>query len=127
MLHKLLTRMSPAILGAVLALCVACAPAGAPASRSAAPAAPDAGQSASSPAASAPASAAPAAAGQEAWRAEWERVVAAAKQEGHVVVTGPPGESARQALTAFQQAYPEIQLEYSGQRGADFISRALSE
>src|SRR5579884_4472789 len=117
MIEKLFVRPRLAALGAVLALLVACAPAGAPAERAAAP-----------PAAPAAASAAgPAAAGQEAWQAEWDRVVAAAKQEGHVVVTGPPGESARQALTAFQQAYPEIQLEYSGQRGADFISRALSE
>jgi ABC-type Fe3+ transport system substrate-binding protein len=44
-----------------------------------------------------------------------------------VVVTGPPGESARQALTAFQQAYPDVQLEFTGQRGADFISRTLAE
>jgi iron(III) transport system substrate-binding protein len=131
MIDKLLARTSPAALGAALAVVVACAPSTAPANRApapaAAPAAPSASQAAP-PAASAPASAtAPAASGQAAWQAEWERVVAAAKQEGRVVVTGPPGDTARQALTAFQQAYPDIQLDYTGARGADFISRTLSE
>src|SRR5438128_421687 len=128
MIGKLLARTNPAALVAVLAVCVACAPAGASPSRAPAPSAPAAAPAASAPAASAPASAAaPVAAGQDAWRAEWERTLAAAKQEGRVVVTGPPGESSRQALTAFQQTYPEIQVEFVGQRGADFISRTLAE
>jgi iron(III) transport system substrate-binding protein len=128
MIAKLIARTSPAALGALLTLCVACAPAGAPAGRAPAPAAPSAAQTGAPPATAAPASAAaPTPSGQAAWQAEWDRTVAAAKQEGRVVVTGPPGESARQALTAFQQAYPDIQLEYSGQRGADFITRTLAE
>jgi iron(III) transport system substrate-binding protein len=131
MIEQLLARTSPAALGVALAVCVACTPAGAPASRAPAPAAPAAAQAGSPPVPSAEAtaagSAAPASSGQEAWQAEWERTLAAARQEGRVVVSGPPGESARQALTAFQAAYPDIQVEFTGVRGADFISRTLAE
>jgi iron(III) transport system substrate-binding protein len=119
MIAKMLARTSPAALGVVLIIATACGPTAAPA-----PSAPAAAPPAASAAAS---SAASAASGQEAWQAEWERTLAAARQEGKVVVAGPPGESARQALIAFQQAYPDIQLEFTGLRGADFISRALSE
>src|SRR5712692_3651151 len=123
MIARMTARTSSAALSITMLVYVACAPAGAPE-----PTAPSAAQAGSPPAASAPTSAAASATGgQDAWRQQWELTLAAAKQEGRVVVTGPPGESARQALTAFQDTYPEIQLEYSGARGADFISRVLAE
>src|SRR5438105_8789834 len=123
MIARLTARISFTALSMAMMVYVACAPAGAPA-----PTAPSAAQAGSPPAAAAATgSAAPNVGGQDGWQAEWERTLAAAKQEGRVVVTGPPGDSARQALTAFQEAYPEIQLEYSGARGADFISRVLAE
>jgi iron(III) transport system substrate-binding protein len=50
------------------------------------------------------------AAGQD----EWDQVVAAARQEGAVVVAGPPGSGYRQALAEFEKRYPEIKLEYVG-------------
>ena len=119
-------RTSAAVLSAVLLVCAACAPAAAPASP--APKAPAAAQPASPSATSATtSSAAPAAAAPDDWRAQWETTLAAAKQEGRVVVFGPPGDSSRQALTAFQSTYPEIQVEFFGARGADFITRVLAE
>jgi iron(III) transport system substrate-binding protein len=85
------------------------------------------------PAGSAPAApggappAAPAAAPATSGQTEWDRTVAAAKQEGRVVVGGPPGEIYRQALTAFQQAYPEIRVEYTGASGRDFGPKVVAE
>jgi iron(III) transport system substrate-binding protein len=58
---------------------------------------------------------------------EWDRTVAAAKREGRVVVAGSPGDTYRQLYTAFQQAYPEIQVEYSGLSGRDFVPRLAAE
>lgn len=59
---------------------------------------------------------------------EWERVLAAAKKEGKVVVFGPPGSNARQALgDGFEKAYPDIKMEYSGASGSKTAPRILSE
>src|SRR5712692_6009205 len=58
---------------------------------------------------------------------EWNRVLAAAKQEGTVIVAGPPGDSFREALTAFSKAYPEIRLDYTGFAGRDFAPRLIGE
>ncbi len=45
--------------------------------------------------------------------AQWEQIEAAAKQEGKVVVLGPPGSESRDALTrGFQKMYPEITMDY---------------
>jgi len=61
-------------------------------------------------------------------KAEWDRVLEAAKKEGKVVVFGPPGANARQALAdSFQKAFPEIQVEYQGATGATTAPRILSE
>src|SRR5262249_60055879 len=64
-------------------------------------AAPTAASAPSKPAAAMAASAAtgPAAAGD--WQAEWNKLLAAAKQEGKVVVAGPPGDLFRQAALGF--------------------------
>jgi iron(III) transport system substrate-binding protein len=95
-------------LGSVIA---GCAPAAAPA----APA---------KPAASA---AAGAGAAKAAWEIEWERVLAAARQEGTVAVIGPPGEDYRAGLTAFEKAYPDIKLDYLGASGRDLEPRLIAE
>lgn len=58
---------------------------------------------------------------------EWERTLAAAKQEGTVVVGGPAGANFREALLAFQQAYPDIAVQFSGQSGRDFGPKVLAE
>jgi len=59
--------------------------------------------------------------------AEWESVVAAAKQEGKVVVAGPPGAAYRAVQQDFQARYPEIQLEFAGSSGRDLGPRVLTE
>jgi iron(III) transport system substrate-binding protein len=133
-----------AALSVLLAVALGCAPAapapgGGPAAGSA-PAKPAASAAGSAPAKPAlPAQAAPTQAppavagaapttdGAGAWQPEWERVLTAAKHEGKVIVNGPPGDTTRQALTAFQQAYPDITVEYTGTRSADFIARVLTE
>jgi iron(III) transport system substrate-binding protein len=59
--------------------------------------------------------------------AEWERVLAAARQEGRVTVYGPRGDTARLALTGpFQEQYG-IQVDYLGLPPADLSARVLSE
>lgn len=63
----------------------------------------------------------------QAWKAEWEKTVAAAKKEGKVVVAGPPGEAYRQTMTAFIKAYPDIQLDFVGIQGRDFAPRIMQE
>ena len=67
--------------------------------------------------------AAPAAGGPS----EWDRTLAAARQEGKVTVVGPPGQVYRDALMEFQRAYPEIAIEYSALSGRDFAPRVLAE
>jgi hypothetical protein len=52
------------------------------------------------------------------WQQRWGKTLRAAKKDGRVVVWGPPGELIREAMTKnFQQAYPDIAVEYSGARG----------
>ena len=51
---------------------------------------------------------------------EWNAIVAAAKEEGTVVVFGPPGDAVRRALTeGFETAFPGIRVEWSGGRGGE--------
>jgi iron(III) transport system substrate-binding protein len=60
--------------------------------------------------------------------AEWDRIVAAAKQEGKVLVLGPPGADARDALTqGFQRQYPEIQVDFNAARGAEHATKLVTE
>ena len=61
------------------------------------------------------------------WKAEWDKTVAAAKAEGKVVVAGAPGELYRKANAPFEKAYPEIKVEYTGVRGAEFAPKILAE
>jgi iron(III) transport system substrate-binding protein len=57
----------------------------------------------------------------------WDRTLAAARQEGRVVVLGPPGDTYRAAISAFQQAHPDVQLDFTGVNPRDVIGRLLSE
>jgi iron(III) transport system substrate-binding protein len=58
---------------------------------------------------------------------EWNRMVAAAKTEGRVVVAGPPGVQWRQAAMAFEAAYPDVKLEFLGGGGRDHLPRLMAE
>ncbi|MEK7216270.1 MAG: hypothetical protein AAB289_11795 [Chloroflexota bacterium] len=71
---------------------VACAPAAAPAPPAAQPAAP----------------AAPA---RAAWEAEWERVTAAAKQEGRLAVASLSGPGYAKGMEGFMTAFPGVKVE----------------
>lgn len=59
---------------------------------------------------------------------EWERVLKGAREEGKVVVLGPPGADPRKALTeGFQKLYPGIEVEYNGGPGSKLSARLLVE
>jgi len=61
------------------------------------------------------------------WKAEWDKTVAAAKQEGKVVIAGGAGELYRKAASAFQKAYPEITLDWTGGSGSDLGPKLIAE
>ncbi len=67
------------------------------------------------------------AAAQASWQEEWERTLAAAKQEGRVAVTGPGGPEARGTLTRpFTKKYG-ITVEFMGGSGRTTSPRVLTE
>jgi ABC-type Fe3+ transport system substrate-binding protein len=69
----------------------------------------------------------PASASGAAWEQEWDALVAAARQEGKLVVLGPPTPELRRRLPeAFQQRFG-ITLEYTGQASGDYAARLASE
>jgi iron(III) transport system substrate-binding protein len=58
----------------------------------------------------------------------WNKVVAAAKKEAKVVIIGPAGSDVRDAYTiGFQKKYPEIEVDFSGMRGAEVAPKLLAE
>ncbi len=64
---------------------------------------------------------------QSSWQEEWKRVLAAAKQEGKVAVTGPTGPQARDVLTGpFKKKYG-INVEFIGGSGRSTSPRILTE
>jgi ABC-type Fe3+ transport system substrate-binding protein len=62
------------------------------------------------------------------WQAQWEKILAAAKKDGKVVVLGPPGDLIREAMTqGFSKALPGISIEYSGGRSAEQATKLKAE
>jgi ABC-type Fe3+ transport system substrate-binding protein len=60
--------------------------------------------------------------------AEWDALVAVARQEGAVSILGPPGQEYRRALVDdFQQAYPGIKVEFTSGRINDNWARLQAE
>lgn len=58
----------------------------------------------------------------------WQAVVAAAKQEGKIVVYGPQGIEARDVLVdGFQNRYRDIQVDFTAQSPATYAPRVLQE
>ena len=58
----------------------------------------------------------------------WEKIVAAGKKEGKVVVFGPPGPDVRDAFTlGFQKKYPEIEVDFNGMQGAQVAPKLMAE
>ena len=127
-----------ALLIGVLVLGAACAPAASPpptAAPTGAPAkvvAPAKAITEASPGQAAPPAASPAASpvpasASQAQTAEWDRLVAAAKQEGTVAVAAPVGNEVRDALTGpFEQRYG-IRVEYFGASARDLVPRVRTE
>jgi ABC-type Fe3+ transport system substrate-binding protein len=77
----------------------------------------------------APASSQPAASAGAAGSAQksWDDVVAAAKQEKKVVVSGPANPLWRNLITGLSKDYPDIQIEYTGGDSRDFWPRIEQE
>ena len=58
----------------------------------------------------------------------WDRIVQDAKREGRIVVIGPQGTEARDALTqGFQAKYPEIAVEFTPLAGNQIAPKLLNE
>src|SRR5687768_11378457 len=104
-----------AFLGVLLLVGSACGPT--PAAAPSKPAAAPSGAGAAPAGGGAPGSASGTTAGTAASNAPagWEQTVAAAKQEGKLALSGPPGQLWRDALVAFEKDYPEIKVEFTGQ------------
>jgi iron(III) transport system substrate-binding protein len=113
------------------ALASACAPASPPAAaptakpaatsgQPAATTAPAASAVASSPVAASAATTAPAQGA--AASADWDKLVAAGKQEGQVVVTTLAGDGYRKLMEAFQAALPGISVEHKTVASASFLA-----
>lgn len=60
-------------------------------------------------------------------QAEWDQLVAAARQEGLIVMSGPSSDLWREGLLAFQNEYPGIEIEFNGGNSRDFWPRVLKE
>ena len=61
------------------------------------------------------------------WKADWDRTVAAARQEGTLIVSGPSGSIWRDQLMEFQKAYPGIKLSITPFASRDFWPRVIKE
>lgn len=59
-------------------------------------------------------------------KADWDKTVAAAKKEGKVVISGPVGNTWREALTSFEKEYG-IKVDFTAAHGADFWPRYEQE
>jgi ABC-type Fe3+ transport system substrate-binding protein len=65
---------------------------------------------------------------KEPWEEKWDQVLAAARKEGVVAVSGPPGAFQRRAITeGWAKAYPDIKLNYVGARGTQIVSKVVRE
>ena len=61
------------------------------------------------------------------WKTKWEKILAAAKEEGRVAVGGPPGTSYRDVMRGFEKKFPQITLDYQSFSPTTFTSRFYKE
>jgi ABC-type Fe3+ transport system substrate-binding protein len=66
-------------------------------------------------------------AGAQSWQQEWDQTVAAARKEGALTMSIPPGREWRDQVMEFQKAYPEIKLDAQGFNSRDFWPRVVKE
>jgi len=65
---------------------------------------------------------------QTPWQQEWTKTLDAARSEGVVVVSGPPGPQQREAfVTGWEKAFPGIKIEYSAVRGTQILPNVVRE
>jgi ABC-type glycerol-3-phosphate transport system substrate-binding protein len=65
---------------------------------------------------------------QTPWQQEWTKTLDAARSEGVVVVSGPPGPQQREAFVAgWKKAFPEIKIEYTAVRGTQILPNVVRE
>lgn len=63
-----------------------------------------------------------------AYQQEWDKLVAAAKKEGRLVISANPAAVWREGITGlWSEAFPEIQIEYSGSDGRNFWPKVKTE
>src|SRR5437879_4303960 len=71
--------------------------------------------------------AAPAAQPASSGGSQWDQVVAAAKKEGALVLTGQAGSAVAEALTSgFKRRYPEISVDFTGGNGNELITKMMT-
>ncbi len=70
--------------------------------------------------------AAPAAA-KDGWQAEWDKTLAAAKQEGKMTLITHPGTDYKRLVELFQEKYPDIKVEHTGARPSDISPKVIAE
>jgi len=61
------------------------------------------------------------------WKKHWEQTIAAANQEGQLVISAPSGTLWRDQLMTFQQTYPKIRLSLTASASRDFWPRVIKE
>ena len=61
-----------------------------------------------------------------AWQEEWEKTVAAAKQEGQLAIYGQSGDESIY-VEAFQKAFPAVRVAYTNGRLSELVSRIMTE
>lgn len=113
----------------VAALAAACAqPAATPTSAPAAkPTSAPAEKPTEAPAAKPAAPAAAATPAGAAADAEWDKLLAAARQEGKLAAVTGVGSSYRRVIDTFQETFPGISVEHTALRGSDFATRVQKE
>jgi iron(III) transport system substrate-binding protein len=62
----------------------------------------------------------------EEWQAQWDQLVADARKEGKIVVSGPIGNNWQEVLSSFEKDFG-IKAEYTGNWGRDFYPRLAQE
>lgn len=68
------------------------------------------------------------AAADEPWQARYDKILAAARQEGSVAVSGPPGDIVRQLITSlWAKTFPDVALNYTAARGTQILSKVVRE
>jgi iron(III) transport system substrate-binding protein len=68
-----------------------------------------------------------AATSRDGWQGEWDKTLAAAKQEGKLTLITHPGTDYRRLVELFQEKYPDIKVEHTGARPSDISPKVIAE